>query len=130
MIFYYLLTCLLSSLNKVVDAMTQSGVMANFEKQKISRARQIRQNSEWGQVRKTKWHDLNSVERVEAASQVHAIVFAQLGSLAHSMMEFGCGLERASAFVRRSSIRNQLPSNHRTMLLQHLLEAHDELSQG
>lgn len=115
---------------QIDDAMTQSGVMANFEKQKISRARQNRQNSEWGQVRKTKWHDLNSVERVEAASQVHAIVFAQLGSLAHSMMEFGCGLERASAFVRRSSIRNQLPSNHRTMLLQHLLEAQDKLSQN
>ncbi|GAX24262.1 hypothetical protein FisN_4Lh035 [Fistulifera solaris] len=118
------------ALNQQIDeAMTQSGVMANFEKQKISRARQIRQNSEWGQVRKTKWHDLNSVERVEAASQVHAIVFAQLGSLAHSMMEFGCGLERASAFVRRSSIRNQLPSNHRTMLLQHLLEAQRKLLQ-
>ncbi len=118
------------ALNQQIDeAMTQSGVMTNFEKQKISRARQIRQNSEWGQVRKTKWHDLNSVERVEAASQVHAIVFAQLGSLAHSMMEFGCGLERASAFVRRSSIRNQLPSNHRTMLLQHLLEAQRKLLQ-
>lgn len=114
---------------QIYDALTQSGVMENFEKQKISKARKIRQNSEWGQVRKTKWHDLNSTERVEAASQVHAIVFAQLGCLAHSMMEFGCGLERASAFVRRSSIRNHLPSNHRMMLLRHLLEAHDKLSE-
>ena len=49
-------------------------------------ARKIRKNSEWAQTRETKWHDLNSSERVEAASQVNAVVFAQLGELAHSMI--------------------------------------------
>ena len=65
------------------------------------------------------------MERSEAASQVHAVVFAQLGALAHSMIEFGCGLERSCAFVRRMSIRNQLPSSQRTMLLTHLMARDD-----
>lgn len=65
---------------------------------------------------------MNQTERIEAASQVHAVVFAQLGGLAHSMLELGCGLERACAFVRRLSIRNQLPQSHRTMLLMHLMD--------
>lgn len=110
---------------QISEALTQSGVMSNFEKQKVAIARKIRQNSEWAQTRKTKWHDLNSTERVEAASQVHAVVFAQLGALAHSMIEFGCGLERSCAFVRRMSIRNQLPSSHRIMLLKHLMARED-----
>ena len=72
-----------------------------------------------------KWHDLTETERSEAASQVHAVVFAQLGALAHSMIEFGCGLERSCAFVRRMAIRNQLPISQRTMLLKHLLRSKD-----
>ena len=100
--------------------------MSNFDKRKVERARKIRQNSEWVQARKTAWHDLNATERVEAASQVHAVVFAQLGALAHSMIEFGCGLERSCAFVRRMAIRNQLPSSHRIMLLQHLVTRDDK----
>ena len=99
--------------------------MGNFEKRQVALARKIRQNSEWAQTRKTKWHDLNSTERVEAASQVHAVVFAQLGALAHSMIEFGCGLERSCAFVRRMCIRHQLPSSHRSMLLKHLMARGD-----
>jgi hypothetical protein len=71
------------------------------------------------------WHDLSQSERNEAASQVHAVVFAQLGALAHSMIELGCGLDRSCAFVRRMSIRNQLPSSHRSMLLAHLLKRND-----
>ena len=65
---------------------------------------------------------MSPIERHEAASQVHAVVFAQLGALAHSMIEFGCGLERSCAFVRRMAIRNQLPMSQRTILLQHLVE--------
>lgn len=71
------------------------------------------------------WHDLTQSERIEAASQVHAVVFAQLGALAHSMIELGCGLERSCAFVRRMSIRNQLPSSQRAMLVAHLLKRND-----
>jgi len=77
--------------------------------------------SEWTEWRKLKWHDLTHKERAEAAAQVHAVVFAQLGALAHSMIEFGCGIERSCAFVRRMAIRNQLPISQRAMLLQHLI---------
>jgi len=83
------------------------------------------QSTEWTQTRKPKWYDLTYIERSEAASQVHAVVFAQLGALAHSMIEFGCGLDRSCAFVRRMSIRNQLPSSQRTMLLTHLMARED-----
>ena len=70
--------------------------------------------------RKMKWHDLGLDERAEAASQVHAVIFAQLGALAHSMIEFGCTVEQAIVFVRRLSVRHQLPLSQRTMLLSHL----------
>jgi len=105
---------------QISESLTHSGVMSNFERT----SRNVK-SSEWTQTRKPKWYDLTYVERSEAASQVHAVVFAQLGALAHSMIEFGCGLERSCAFVRRMSIRNQLPSSHRTMLLTHLMARDD-----
>jgi hypothetical protein len=103
---------------QIAESLTHSGVMANFERGQ----RHVKRSTEWTQTRKTRWHDLNYAERVEAASQVHAVVFAQLGALAHSMIELGCGLDRSFAFVRRMSIRNQLPSSQRTMLLLHLMD--------
>ena len=101
----------------VTESLTHSGVMANFDRGD----RNVMKKSEWMEARKLQWHDLTHAERSEAASQVHAVVFAQLGALAHSMMEFGCGMERSCAFVRRMSVRNQLPISQRTMLLQHLV---------
>ena len=77
-------------------------------------------------TRKMKWYDLNSDERSEAASQVHAVIFAQLGALAHSMIEFQCDLDQACAFVRRLSIRHQLPLSQRTMLLEHLIKHYNQ----
>ena len=103
----------------VTESLTHSGVMANFERSPNHRA--VPSTSEWADTKSLKWHDLTHAERSEAASQVHAVVFAQLGALAHSMMEFGCGRERSCAFVRRMSVRNQLPISQRTMLLQHLV---------
>ena len=103
----------------VAESLTHSGVMANFDR--ASPDRNATKTSEWTQTRKLQWHDLTPSERSEAASQVHAVVFAQLGALAHSMMEFGCGMDRSFAFVRRMSVRNQLPISQRTMLLQHLV---------
>ena len=108
---------------QITESLTHSGVMTNFERQREST--DFRRKSEWTQTRKTKWYDLSFKERNEAASQVHAVVFAQLGALAHSMIELGCGLERSCAFVRRMSIRNQLPSSQRTMLLLHLMDRDD-----
>lgn len=106
----------------VSESLTHSGVMANFD----TKRQMIHAQSEWTETRKMKWHDLNQKDRSEAAAQVHAVVFAQLGALAHSMMEFGCGLERSCAFVRRMSIRNQLPISQRTMLLQHLMRGENK----
>ena len=106
---------------QISESLTHSGVMSNFERTNSQRFK-----SEYEKVRKVRWYDLNQTERIEAASQVHAVVFAQLGALAHSMLELGCGLHRACTFVRRMSIRNQLPSSHRTMLLMHLMERQNE----
>jgi hypothetical protein len=105
---------------QVKESLTHSGVMSNFE-----RGHRRLRRSEWAQQQKTRWYDLNYTERIEAASQVHAVVFAQLGALAHSMIELGCGLERACSFVRRMAIRHQLPSSQRTMLLVHLVDRED-----
>jgi hypothetical protein len=101
----------------VTESLTHSGVMQNFDRPE----RRNKNRSEWRQTRNLRWFDLTHAERSEAASQVHAVVFAQLGALAHSMMEFGCGIERSCSFVRRMSVRNQLPISQRTMLLQHLI---------
>merc|ERR1712228_932980 len=62
---------------------------------------------------------------MEAASQLQALVFSQLGALAHSMLEFGCGAEMTSVFVRRMSIRHQLPISQRMVLLKHVLEKNE-----
>jgi 6-phosphofructokinase len=110
---------------QISESLTHSGVMANFDKRTQNVKAQSRRNIEWTQTETTKWHDLNYTERVEAASQVQAVVFAQLGALAHSMIEFGCGLNRSCAFVRRMAIRNQLPSSQRAILLQHLMARND-----
>lgn len=106
----------------VAESLTHSGVMENFERpsSRVLSAT-AKKKSEWSENKKTKWHDLKVEERYEAASQVHAVVFAQIGVLAHSMIEFGCGLERSCGFARRMAVRNQLPMSQRTMLLQHLM---------
>ena len=101
------------------ESLTNSGVMSNFERRKSKD--DTDHSSEWADSHKTKWFDLSPIERTEAASQVHAVVTAQLGALAHSMLEFNCGLERSCAFVRRMAIRNQLPLSQRSILLQHLI---------
>jgi hypothetical protein len=104
---------------QITESLTHSGVMANFDKDKRVSSHDAK--SEWFQHRKITWHDLTQMERVDAAAQVHAIVFAQLGALAHSKIELGCGLERSAAFVRRMAIRHQIPMSQRAMLLQHLM---------
>jgi hypothetical protein len=106
---------------QISESLTQSGVLSNFERQ----SKRASRPSEWAETRKIRWYDLNYTERIEAASQVHAVVFAQLSALAHSMIEFGCSLDRSCAFVRRMAIRNQLPSSQRTMLLLHLMKRDD-----
>jgi hypothetical protein len=101
----------------VSESLTHTGVLEAFERP--TKATNLK--SEWADLMKFKWHDLRPDERLMASSQVHAVIFSQLGALAHSMKEFGCGVDRACAFVRRLCIRNQLPISQRSILLQHLL---------
>lgn len=92
----------------VTDSLANSGVMIRVRVKKSEKNR------------KMKWHDLSYKERADAASQIHSVVFSQLGALAHSMVEFGCSVEQACSFVRRLSVRHQLPLSQRSLLLSHL----------
>jgi hypothetical protein len=94
----------------VTDSLSNSGVIMRVRVKK----------SETNKGNKMKWHDLRPIDRVDAAAQVHAVIFAQLGALSHSMVEFGCKVEKACHFVRRLSVRHQLPLAQRAMLLAHL----------
>ena len=122
--------CLLASMihrdnvlyQDVTENLSNSGLMENFDHHsERTKTRTYKKKGEWTENTKLKWHDLRDSDRYDAASQVHAIVFAQLGTLAHTMIGFGCGLHRSCAFVRRMAVRNQLPISQRTMLLQHLM---------
>jgi hypothetical protein len=96
----------------VTDSLSNSGV--------IMRVRVKKSVATKGN--KMKWHDLRPIDRVDAAAQVHAVIFSQLGALAHSMVEFGCSVKKACQFVRRLSVRHQLPLSQRAMLLNHLMK--------
>lgn len=96
----------------VTDSLSNSGVMVRVRVRKRAA----------NKSHKMRWHDLRPNDRADAASQVHAVIFAQLGALAHSMVEFGCSVEKACHFVRRLSVRHQLPLTQRSMLLDHLLK--------
>jgi hypothetical protein len=99
----------------VAESLKKSGVLLNYVKPKDD-------ESSSGQKR-VKWHDLSPKEYSDAAAQVHSVVFAQLGTLSHSMMELGCGISRACNFVRRLSIRYQMPLSLRITLIQHLTKS-------
>ncbi len=93
----------------VTDSISNSGVMVRVRVKKSEKNKKI------------KWHDLNYKDRSDAAAQIHSVIFSQLGALSHSMVEFGCSVEQACAFVRRLSVRHQLPLAQRSMLLSHLI---------
>lgn len=97
----------------VAESLKKSGVLLNYVKPRDDSSAQ-------GEQRQIKWHDLSPNEYADAAAQVHSVVFAQLGTLSHSMLELGCGISRACSFVRRLSIRYQLPLSLRITLIQHL----------
>merc|ERR1712151_1285478 len=103
----------------VSESLIQSGVMESFS----TTSNGSNTNTSSSSKKKIlKWHDLTSKQRMEAASQLHALVFSQLGALAHSMMEFGCSVDMTCVFVRQMSIRHQLPISQRMVLLQHILD--------
>ena len=103
----------------VAESLKKSGVLLNYVKPK--------ENDPSGDSQKQiKWHALSPTEYPDAAAQVHSVVFAQLGTLSHSMLELGCGISRACSFVRRLSIRYQLPLSLRITLIQHLAKSEVE----
>jgi len=106
----------------VSESLAKSGVLSNYIKS--STLTPVGGGKRMGDDPNTsvKWHDLSPDEYAGAAAQVHSVVFAQLGSLSHSMIELGCGIPRACNFVRRLSIRYQLPLSLRIALIQHLLK--------
>lgn len=142
----------------VSESLAKSGVLLNYIKSSSTAEDGRRSNVDPGSG--VKWHDLSPDEYAGAASQVHSVVFAQLGTLSRtcapdafdlwplalfsvsnfvtyrsafvklmlprtihctdSMIELGCGIPRACNFVRRLSIRYQLPMSLRITLIQHL----------
>ena len=127
----------------VSESLQKSGVLLNYAKLSLPDG----ENRAARDPKSIKWHDLEADEYAGAASQVHSIVFAQLGTLsresfvvyllsipinytshyshdyihyADSMLELGCGIPRAVNFVRRLAIRYQLPLSLRITLIQHL----------
>jgi hypothetical protein len=99
----------------VSESLKKSGVLLNYVKPKDDDSLSGQKN--------VKWHDLSPKEYSDAAAQVHSVVFAQLGTLSHSMLELGCGISRACNFVRRLSIRYQMPLSLRITLIQHLTKS-------
>lgn len=99
----------------VAESLKKSKVLLNYIKSKEGDL-----TATGGSQNQMKWHDLSHEEYPDAAAQVHSVVFAQLGTLSHSMLELGCGITRAGSFVRRLSIRYQLPLSLRITLIQHL----------
>eukprot|EP00804_Cyclotella_cryptica_P001684 CCRYP_009059-RA/>CCRYP_009059-RA protein AED:0.31 eAED:0.31 QI:17/1/1/1/1/1/3/2439/903 len=104
----------------VAESLKKSGVLLNYVKPQGD-------TSTHGEQRQIKWHDLSPNEYADAAAQVHSVVFAQLGTLSHSMLELGCGIGRACSFVRRLSIRYQLPLSLRITLIQHLTSKNEPI---
>ncbi|KAL3810241.1 hypothetical protein ACHAXA_008731 [Cyclostephanos tholiformis] len=100
----------------VSESLLKSGVLLNYLSSSMDDGIKVREII----AKEVKWHDLSPSEYAGAASQVHSVVFAQLGTLSHSMLELGCGIPRACNFVRRVSIRYQLPLSLRITLMQHL----------
>ncbi len=100
----------------VEESLQKSGVLLNYAKSSVD-IRATPHNT-------IKWHDLSPSEYADAAAQVHSVIFAQLGTLAHSMVEMDISSSgstaRACNFVRRLCVRYQLPLNLRITLLNHL----------
>mmetsp|Transcript_29225 Transcript_29225/g.69586 ORF Transcript_29225/g.69586 Transcript_29225/m.69586 type:complete len:902 (+) Transcript_29225:312-3017(+) len=98
----------------VSEALTKSGVLSSYSNDSNA-GREVKNGTD------LKWHDLDPHEYAGVASQVHSVVFAQLGTLSHSMLEMDIGVKTACSFVRRISVRYQLPLSLRITLIQHLI---------
>lgn len=104
----------------VTEALSRCRILRNISDASRDKQGQNKEDGLLAEKKSTRWHDLKPEQRVEAASQLHSVIFSQLAALAHSMTEFGCGKDRAAAFVRRLSVRSQLPISMRALLLEHI----------
>lgn len=105
----------------ITEKLNYSSVLSNFECDSLkTMTAEKKERSEWTETHNTRWHDLTEVERYQAASQVNAVVFAQVSAMTDSMVELCGNQDMTSAFVRRVCVKNQLPMSQRTALLKHL----------
>jgi hypothetical protein len=105
----------------ITEKLNYSSVLSNFECDSLkTMTTEKKERSEWTETHKTRWHDLTEVEQYQAASQVNAVVFAQVSAMTDSMLELCGNQEMTSAFVRRVCVKNELPMSQRTALLRHL----------
>jgi len=103
----------------IKEKLNYSCVLSNFQRDRMMTT-ENKERSEWAETPKTRWHDLTEAERYQAASQVNAVVFEQVSTMADSMVELCANQEKISVFVRRVCVKNQLPMTQRTALLWHL----------
>eukprot|EP00520_Triparma_pacifica_P006158 CAMPEP_0118638930 /NCGR_PEP_ID=MMETSP0785-20121206/3958_1 /TAXON_ID=91992 /ORGANISM="Bolidomonas pacifica, Strain CCMP 1866" /LENGTH=802 /DNA_ID=CAMNT_0006530235 /DNA_START=77 /DNA_END=2481 /DNA_ORIENTATION=- len=107
----------------IAESLHHSEVMPTLYDAALTERKKTGELAGWSKFRRAKkWHDLLPNQRIKATTQVQGIVAAQLTALAHSMIEFGCGFERACKFVRRMCVRYQLSIEERKLLLIHLEE--------
>ena len=61
-----------------------------------------------------------AAEEEEEARRTHTIIFAQMGGIVHSMLEFGVGKEEVQAFVTNVVREHNMPEEHRDMIMAHV----------
>ena len=66
------------------------------------------------------WHALSAHHRHDAVRRVHNVVFGQLTTFAHSIVEFGGEKSVAVAFARKMGLIYQLTEERTGMLAAHL----------
>ena len=105
----------------IADKLNHTCVLSNFERvSHKTMTAEGKEKSEWTQTHKTRWHDLTELERYQAASQVNAIVFAEVSAMVGSMLELCGRQDKTGAFVRRVCVKNQLPMYQRISLLRNI----------
>ncbi|KAK1736357.1 hypothetical protein QTG54_012957 [Skeletonema marinoi] len=87
----------------VAESLQKSGVLLNYVKSSVD-VRAVPNKC-------IKWHDLAPSEYADAAAQVHSVVFAQLGTLAHSMLEMDVSGSGSTARASTPQLANYAPQS-------------------
>merc|ERR1711935_796766 len=81
----------------ITEKLNYNCVLSNFERDsQQTMMTENKERSEWTETPKTRWHDLTEAERYQAASQVNAVVFAQVSAMTDSMLEL-CGSQKKTS---------------------------------